>query len=275
MKDIRIFMCCHKQYETIPPLCEPIQCGTELNPAISGILHDSDGINISAKNREYCELTAHYFAWKNVEADYYGFCHYRRFFGAENATKLPYAALKNVSDKHLSSEQELRYLCDEYDILVPRAEDMGLNVQEHYSTSKHHYTEDLSLFLEILNGKAPQLKSAADSYLGQNKQYFCNMFVIRKELFNEYCEMLFAVLEEFDQRKKFHGDFQSDRTDGYLGEIFTGIYISYCYAKGKKIKELPRMDSGCSFKKRMGCALLPSESKRRFCIKRILKKLRR
>lgn len=275
MKDIRIFMCCHKQYETIPPLCKPIQCGTALNPAISGILHDNDGINISKKNREYCELTAHYFAWKNVETDYYGFCHYRRFFGTENAARRPYAALKNVSDKQLLSESELRSLCDEYDILVPIAENMGLTVKEHYNTSKYHYPEDLSLFLEILNGKAPQLQSAADSYLKQNRQYFCNMFIMNKNRFSEYCEILFSALEEFDQKKQLHGDFQSDRTDGYLGEIFTGIYITYHHDNGTKIKELPRLDAGCSVKKRINCALLPSESKRRFFIKRIVKKLRR
>lgn len=274
MKNIRIFMCCHKQYETIPPLCEPIQCGAALNTVIGGILHDNDGMNISDKNREYCELTAHYYAWKNAEADYYGFCHYRRFFGAEEATKRPYSALKKVSDKQLLSENELRSLCDEYDILAPISEDMGLPAGDHYNTSKYHYPEDLSLFLEILNSKAPQLKNAADSYLMQNRQYFCNMFVMRKELFSEYCEILFSVLEEFDQRKQLHGDFQSDRTDGYLSEIFTGIYIAYCRNRGAKIKELPRLDAGCSVKKRIGCALLPPESKRRFFVKRIVKKLR-
>ena len=273
MKDIRIFMCCHKQYETIPPLCEPIQCGTALNPAISGILHDNDGVNISEKNREYCELTAHYYAWKNVDADYYGFCHYRRFFGTEK-TKRPYIALKKATEKQLPDENELRSLCSKYDMLVPRPEDMGLCAGEHYNTSEYHYPEDLSLFLEILQSAAPQLKSAADKYLKQNRQYFCNMFIMDKVHFFEYCGILFPVLAEFDKRKKLHGDFQSDRTDGYLGEIFTGIYIEYCRDNGAEIKELPRLDTGCSAKKRIGCALLQPESKRRFLAKRIVKKLR-
>ena len=182
--------------------------------------------------------------------------------------------MKKASDKQFLSENELRSLCDEYDILVPRSEDMGLPAGDHYITSKYHYPEDLSLFLEILNSKAPQLRSAADSYLKQNRQYFCNMFIMNKEHFSEYCEILFSVLAEFDQRKQLHGDFQSDRTDGYLGEIFTGIYIAYCRNRGAKIKELPRLDAGCSVKKRIGCALLPPESKRRFFVKRIVKKLR-
>ena len=44
------------------------------------MLHDDEGDNISNKNKTYCELTAQYWAWKNMEADYYGFFHYRRYF---------------------------------------------------------------------------------------------------------------------------------------------------------------------------------------------------
>ena len=47
-------------------------------------LHDNDGENISSKNPMYCELTAQYWAWKNADADYYGFCHYRRYFDFTN-----------------------------------------------------------------------------------------------------------------------------------------------------------------------------------------------
>ena len=41
---------------------------------------DDEGLNISDKNPMYCELTTQYWAWKNVTAEYYGFCHYNRYF---------------------------------------------------------------------------------------------------------------------------------------------------------------------------------------------------
>ena len=41
--------------------------------------YDNNGDNISAKNSQYCELTAQYWAWKNIDCDYYGFFHYRRY----------------------------------------------------------------------------------------------------------------------------------------------------------------------------------------------------
>lgn len=273
----KIFMCCHKPPEFIPQICTAIQCGSALSPKLSGVVHDDGGRNISEKNREYCELTAHYYAWKNVDADYYGFCHYRRFFLFDEAFKGPYLAVNTLLDKNkklLGSEQELELIFDGHDIIVPRSEDMGLTVKEHYCTARFHYSEDLKLFFEILKEKAPMLVQAAKKYFSQNRQYFCNMFIMSRKYFFQYCENLFAVLEEFDKRKTAHGDFQSDRTDGYLGEIFTGIYVGYCRENGLRIKELPRLDTECSVKKRLLYKLLPPESEVRFRAKKFVKRKR-
>ena len=80
--DIKIYVVCHKpSYVPKNPYLYPIQVGTALSgKKLDGMLHDNDGDNISDKNKTYCELTAQYWAWKNDEADYYGFFHYRRYF---------------------------------------------------------------------------------------------------------------------------------------------------------------------------------------------------
>ncbi|MDR0643885.1 MAG: DUF4422 domain-containing protein, partial [Treponema sp.] len=84
MSDIKIFVShrIDKDSETINnPLFYPVRCGAvfderEDKPNIPG---DDTGDNISEKRLSYCELTVQYWAWKNVEADYYGLCHYRRY----------------------------------------------------------------------------------------------------------------------------------------------------------------------------------------------------
>ncbi|MFR2983850.1 MAG: DUF4422 domain-containing protein [Bifidobacterium pseudocatenulatum] len=55
-------------------------CGPCRKAVSTAHLHDDEGENISDENPGYCELTAQYWAWKNEDADYYGFCHYRRYF---------------------------------------------------------------------------------------------------------------------------------------------------------------------------------------------------
>ena len=277
MKNIRIFVCCHKFYDILPPFCEPIQCGSAANPQIDGILHDNEGENISRKNPEYCELTAHYYVWKNIAADYYGFYHYRRFLTAGSDAKKPYFAKGKLSDNEktrlFADENYWRQLIEQNEIIAPKSENMGISVYEHYRTAKYHYSEDLELFIGLLNKKYPEFKTAAEQYLSQNSQYFCNMFIMSKKYFFKYCEILFDALNEFDSMKKLHGDFQSDRTDGYLGEIFTGIYITYCRQNGVKVTEKPRLDINCDIKKRFCYTLFPPESKRRFWVKRIVKKI--
>lgn len=277
MSDIRIYMCCHKPFSIVPPMCTPLQCGAALNGAVEGAEPDDTGVNISGKNREYCELTAHFYAWKNVRAEHYGFCHYRRFFSVGNNIRHPYLAVGKLSEK-----QKLRFLGDdeywekrinEYQLIVPRAENMGIPAREHYCSSKYHYADDLALFIKLLKCRAPQLAAAADEYLSQNTQYFCNMFIMSRPLFMEYCETLFSILEEFDSQKTMHEGFQANRTDGYLGEVFTGIFIFYQRTRGTRILELPRLDIDCSVKKRIVFLLFPPESRRRFWAKGIVKKL--
>lgn len=79
--DVRILVAVHQDaYVPKIPCVEPIQVGTALAESrLEGMLHDDAGENISDKNGSYCELTAQYWAWKNLEADYYGFFHYRRY----------------------------------------------------------------------------------------------------------------------------------------------------------------------------------------------------
>lgn len=60
-------------------LYTPIQAGAAIHPPL-GLMRDDTGENISAKNGSYCELTVLYWMAHNVDADWYGLCHYRRYF---------------------------------------------------------------------------------------------------------------------------------------------------------------------------------------------------
>ena len=78
---IKILISCHKQV-CLPKsdLFLPMHVGAEGKTPLPGMQPDNQGENISSRNFTFCEMSGQYWAWKNLEADYVGQCHYRRFF---------------------------------------------------------------------------------------------------------------------------------------------------------------------------------------------------
>ena len=84
---MKILVCAHKDtFVKNDKLYIPIQVGKETSNCSLNFQGDNEGDNISKRNESYCELTAHYWAWKNLkEFDIIGLCHYRRYFKLEDS----------------------------------------------------------------------------------------------------------------------------------------------------------------------------------------------
>jgi len=260
---IRLYLIYHKQgYLPSPRILTPIQVGVALDERefLEGKLKDCDGDNISTKNRSYCELTAQYWAWKNDAADYYGFFHYRRYLSFDpkslvdhtNSQKvkrspLPYRNYKLPDEQTLNllgyTEENIKDIIGRYDIIAPLAEQMYVSVYDHYKKAPFHHIEDLDLVLKIIEQKYPEFKAAAQEYMAGTKHYFCNMFVMKRELFFNYCAWLFSILQEFDRQTdftKYSG--KACRVDGYLGERLFGVYYTWLKKQSTvRWAELPRV----------------------------------
>ena len=273
--NIKIFACSHKSFGVLPAFTSAVQGGAAINPRLEGTLPDyGEGGSISEKNPDYCELTVQYYAWKNESADYYGFCHYRRFLSFDEKIKKPYLVFgKKLGKKYLSRISEegiVRTEIESAEVILPKPEDMGESVYSQYAAAPGCVTEDLQLFKRLVDENFPDLSPIAGEYLAQSKQYFCNVFVMKRDIFFDYCEKLFTLLEKFDEIKS-GGRVRGDRADGYLAERFLGMYALYLKSCGVKIKEFARLDVNCSFKKRILYKLFPPESK----IRSVLKSSRR
>ena len=116
MKNIKIIVATHKKYEMPEDnMYIPVQVGKEGKQDL-GYTPDNTGENISLKNPYYCELTGLYWAWKNLDAEYIGLVHYRRYFS--NKTILT----KDIKQRltKISSINEIDRMLENTDIILPK-----------------------------------------------------------------------------------------------------------------------------------------------------------
>lgn len=192
----------------LPSYILPIQVGTELTDQIICDLRDNTGDNISAKNRNYCELTATYHAWKHSNALYKGICHYRRLF--------------DISDQQM---QELLEAVDRWDVILPYP-------SVHYpdiSTQHTRYVkeDDWNAMLHALEELEPEYLKVYEKSILSKERFFhnYNMLIAKSEVFDDYCSFLFRILERTEELVTPKGWERADRFAGYLGENLTTIYF--------------------------------------------------
>lgn len=260
----------HKSDVAIPVFKKhfyPIQVGSALSKLSLGIEKDDEGENISYKNQSYCELTAYYYAYKNLSFDYAGLMHYRRVFSislfrmSDIKNYLIYFIkrafdLFSIKDINLfldnnfkvSSLRELdeeclrlkKYLDEaDYDIIVPKKISYAyVNIKNQYAIN--HCAHQFQLFNEIIINKYPKFSSVINKTNNIKKIYPYNMFVMKRDFFLEYNEMLFNVLLEMEKHVDLNviNPYQS-RIFGFLSERFLNYYIELVRKdKNIKIKEL-------------------------------------
>ena len=275
--NIKLFVCCHRP-DHVPrhPLLVPIQVGAALaDSRFPGFVQDDTGENISAKNRSYCELTAQYWAWKNDAADYCGFFHYRRYLYPDIREKRPYRierepALPLLDKLGYGSFEEL---IRQYDLIVPKGENMYVPVREHYADAPFHHGRDLETAEQIIRERFPAYVPAMEEYLRGTVCYFGNIYIMKRAVFQDYCAWLFPILEEFDRRTDVSGySAQELRVDGYLAERLLGVYLTHVRQQ-LHVLELPRVHFGGNMKNRAISRLLPPGTKRRAVVKSLKRKL--
>lgn len=186
---------------------------------------DDEGDNISSKNPNYNELTAVYWAWKNLkDIDAIGLVHYRRLFFD---TK-PYS-LDNV----LSIEKAEKLLT-KYDVILPKKR--NYYIETNYSHYVHaHHKEPLDKTRDIISQYYPHYLLKYDQVMNRTKAHMFNMFIMKKGAFNSYCQFIFGVLEKLEKEIDI-SDYsaQEARVYGYISELLMDVWLetkAYKYAE--------------------------------------------
>lgn len=219
--NIKILVATHKEYQMPKDdIYLPIHVGKALSSLSLPFTADNTGDNISLKNPHYCELTALYWAWKNLDADYIGLAHYRRHF----VLRKPGSFCKNKFAYILSSTQ-VESLLQNYPLVLPKPRNYF--IETNYSHFVHaHPAESMELTKQILQEQYPDYLSAFELAMNRTKAHRFNMFIMKKDLFHDYCNWLFSILFELEQRLDISGyTAYNQRIFGFISERLLDVYL--------------------------------------------------
>ena len=218
--NIKILVATHKAY-WMPDddIYLPLHVGREGKQYL-GFIGDNTGDNISSKNPNYCELTGLYWAWKNLESEYIGLCHYRRYFGHRchsNDLESKYKAIFHRTD--------YERLLHKYDVIIPKRRNYYIEtVRSQYEHA--HNKRDLDEVERIIAERYPEYSEAFTKVMNRTKLHILNMFAMKKKLFDEYCAWLFDILFELEKRIDISNyDTYQARVFGFLGERLFNVWL--------------------------------------------------
>lgn len=244
---IDILVCHHKHSEYVKTEClRPIQVGRAISDVkLDYCIGDNTGDNISKKNKNWCELTAIYWQWKNVNADFYGLFHYRRYisFKYKEGVFNEFNFNDSVVKKHEWNDLKIKKLCKNYDIItainfdIHSSENPEKKLTAYEFYSEFHKKEDIDKVISIIEEKYSFFLSSFLTSIEMKSCYFGNIQIMKKPYFLEYCEILFGVLGEFEKEIDYKNyDSYQARVIGFLAERISNAYIVYIRTKNKKIK---------------------------------------
>ncbi|WP_336733005.1 DUF4422 domain-containing protein, partial [Chryseobacterium sp. VD8] len=86
--------------------------------------------------------------------------------------------------------------------------------------------EDWDICMDIIRKKFPDYAESSTEHLENGSNlYIGNMFITRYELINDYCNWLFTILFETEQKITFSDDPYQRRVIGFLSERLFTLYI--------------------------------------------------
>lgn len=206
MATIKILTCIHKDDIYLKDKDYlPIQVGKALASCDLHIQGDDSGDHISAKNPSYCELTALYWAWKNLKGiDYIGLCHYRRYFDFHRQGRKGFPCTLfptgECEGKDIRIPADILTRLEEGCVIMPKPMTLQLSLFNDYCVT--HVSDDLRTLERLVKSDGdPTFSQAFDDVMYySHKLRPCNMFIMGWSEFDRYCQWLFGILEKVERK---------------------------------------------------------------------------
>ena len=216
MDKVKILVAQHKEYDCPSnDVYMPVHVGKKISTINLGIQGDDKGDNISELNPFFCELTAQYWGWKNLDCEYIGLCHYRRYFEKE-------ITLKNIDS-----------LMSDCDVILSRRIYIRPSILNFLSSAL--IPEDIAMFNYYMEKRfSEHLDIYLKYYNSVNILHPANMFICKKETFDKFAEWQFEILFDLYKLIPYSNHTRERRLMGYFAETLWGFYAC--------LKEMPLVE---------------------------------
>ena len=244
----RVYICHHDIPERIltTPSFATMVSGRH-DDAANGLLGDLDGENIAAPDY-HSEMRHQYHVWKHRlgDQDYVGFEHYRRaffinpfsaaqlrrldpelmriqrvFFSTHNVIE---GCKPDLFDSYIDLRRAfpvpmksyLDKLMTNNDIVVQRMTDW--NIEANWK--EHHSHPEWEVFIDSIRATRFFSDSADLIDFSLNNAFYCNMYVMRTELFREYMEFWWLIMQRISERVEV-----KPRSLGFFAERLINFFV--------------------------------------------------
>lgn len=234
-RNIRLFSVFHKEYPT--PNCDwitPIQVGRRHAPIVLPMIHDDMGsASISDKNDRFCELTALYWIWRNLDhfdEKYIGLAHYRRYFyfPSELPIHTHYTSADFLNEA-ITDAQLWQYIAEQLDagkLIIPIPTSFShadLNIKSQYIFA--HNEPDWLTLENTFTKMYPEYQLAFNAFANTDALSGYNMFIGSKDFVQRYCAWLFPILFAMEPHIAHKEDVYQNRVFGFMAERLLNVYI--------------------------------------------------
>lgn len=168
------------------------------------------GDNIDRLNPWYCELTGLYYMWKNETDEIIGLEHYRRYFG---------------NGRTLFSKEQIDYFLQSNDIITIDSPYSKTYPIKSWLIKHGKFDETMKFVLFLKYYLSDSVYQKCINFL--NGDYHClgNMFISKKSIINNYCSLIFDVLDKYMEVENLNNRTPPFRSFGYHTEFLFGAWI--------------------------------------------------
>jgi len=145
-----------------------------------------EGDNIDSENYRLNELTGLYYLWKNEHnVGYKGLEHYRR-------------AIWDRTNHHLLEPSEIEDILQDHDVILTNNYVFFPGTMDNYCQPRNGYLHHIERMNDQWNGFGDFYWNWICTHY-PNEHSWCNMFIAREDVADEYCNMAFDLVFNLKQ----------------------------------------------------------------------------